>query len=394
MALSSCASPSPGGDASDDPPRYHTAPAWTRPEMKTQHEVAIPSCLELDDGRRVATPEDWHARRRPELVRHWTRILGKLEPSPEDRRWFGDITKAVVDATEEAEGYTRVRLRLPMETDFLQPHLLLIPKGQGAGPFPAVIAWTSSTPDYTKPEEWWGAWLARRGVVVLTGWSFIRNYRDGTTYRTGADERLHGRFGRWMPMGKMVHDVRREIEYLKSRPEVDGTRIGFIGFSLGAKAALYAAAFVPELAATVSIDPHISLHGATNWEAPWYLDWKRKYPDIRTDDYPVEELRGTVWSLLDADPARPGFERNHHEILALCAPRPFLLIGGSAHKQSATHSDDRQSRGYVRRAKEVYALLGVPDRLEFAETDEGHAATGPKIDEAWRRFLLRWLKAP
>ena len=384
----------PGSPAPPDESqlRYHTPPPWTRPEMKEQHRVTIPSCLVRDDGRTVASPDDWYRGRRPELVRHWTQVLGKLEPAPEDRKWFGDVTRATILEKEEKEGYTRVHLGLPIETDFVQDHLLLLPKDQGPGPFPAVIAWSSSTPDYAKPEEWWGSWLARRGFVVLTGWSFLRGYRDGTKHNTGAPDRVRERFGRWLPMAKMVHDTRREVEFLKSRPEVDATRIGFIGFSLGAKAAVYVGAFAPEITAIVSVDPHISLHGDTNWHEPWFLDWRRVYPDIHTDGYPIPELRGTVWSLLDVDPNRPGFERNHHEILALAAPRPFLLIGCSMHQRTAVHSDDQQSVGYFNRAKEVYTLLKIPDRLEFFGTDEGHRATSPRIDAAWQRFFVKWLQ--
>jgi dienelactone hydrolase len=380
----------------DSPPEerlnYHAAPAKTRPEMRDQHRFTIPSALVRDDGRAVESPEEWYRLRRPELVAHWTRILGKLEPAPEDRKWFGDVTRAVVHGREEKEGYTRLHVGIPIEVDYVQDHLLLLPRGQGDGPFPAVIAWTSSTPDFAKPEEWWGAWLARRGFVVLTGWSFIRKYREGKIFRTGAPELVYERFGHWLPMAKMAYDVRREVEYLRSRPEVDAKRLGFIGFSLGAKAALYVAAFVPEVTATVAVDPHVSLHGDTNYEAPWYLDWERKFPSIRTDDYPVPELRGTVWSLLDADPKRPGFERNHHEIMALCAPRAFLLVGCSMDKRTATHSDDQQSWGYFNRAREVYRLLGIPERIAIATTDEGHRAVSPKIDPAWQAFFLKWLK--
>jgi dienelactone hydrolase len=372
--------------------RYHRPPSWTRPEMKEQERFTIPSCLIRDDGRPVTSSAEWTQGRRPELLQHWTRILGKIDPTAEDQKWFGEITKTVEAGREEKEGYTRITLDLPIEKDFLQHHLLLIPKGQGKGPFPAVIAWSSSTPDWQQPEEWWGAWLARHGFVVLTSWSFIRSYRDGSTFKTGAMDRLYERFGHWLPMAKMVHDAKREAEYLKSRPEVDATRLGFIGFSLGAKAAVYVAAFAPEIRAVVSVDPHISMHGDTNWHEPWYLDWKHVFPDIHTDDYPVPELRGTVWSLLDADPKRPGFERNHHEILALCAPRPFLLIGCSMNKWNGGHSDDQQSLGYFNRAKEVYRLLGIPERLEFFGSDEGHRATSPRIDPAWQRFFVRWLQ--
>jgi dienelactone hydrolase len=263
---------------------------------------------------------------------------------------------------------------------------LLLPKNNGAGRFPTVICWTSTTPDYTAPEQWWGQWLVERGYVVLTGWSFIRHYRDGATYGTGAAQKLYDRFGHWLPMAKMVHDAQREAEYLRSLQQVDSRRIGFMGFSLSAKAALYIAAFAPEFKATVAVDPHIAVNGGTNWYAPWYLDWLHLFPDIPTAEH-------TVLSLLNPDPSRPGFEHDHHEILALAAPRALLIIGGRGDSEDGGgDSDDRQSWGYYNRAKEVYRLMGVPDRLRFVLTSDGHHPNGPAIDPEWRAFLDRYLR--
>ena len=340
------------------------------PEPGAEREP-IPSLVEG-----VADARDWERRKRPEILRRWTQILGKLEPAREDRRWFGDIRRARILDTKETTQYTRIHLELPIERDFFQQHLLLIPKGPPprGGKRPAVICWTSTTPDYMAPEQWWGAWLAERGYVVLTSWSFIRHYRDGSTYSTGAADKLRERFGDWAPLSKMAHDARREAEFLRSRKDVDPHRIGFIGFSLGAKAAVYVAAFAPEIAATVALDPHIAINGGTNWFSPWYLEWTPR-----------------VLGLLDPNPARPGFEHDHHELLALAAPRPFLLIGGSRREDSGGDSDDLQSWGYVNRAREVYRLLGVEDRLEFASTEDGHQPNGPGIDAAWQRFFERWL---
>jgi len=340
--------------------------------------LPIPSLIEG-----IRSADDWTHAARPRLLRFWTTVLGKLGPHDQDRKWFGDIRQAVVRETADRGTYTRIALDLPMETDFLQHHLLLLPKGPG--PFPAVICWTSSTPDYTAPEEWWGKWLAEHGYVVLTSWSFIRHYRDDSSYSTGAAEKVYERFGHWLPMAMMVHDAQREAEYLRSRQEVDGARIGFMGFSLSAKAAVYIAAFAPEIAATVAIDPHIAINGGTNWFAPWYLDWLRPFPDIPTPQH-------TVLSLLDADPSRPGFEHDHHELLALAAPRPFLLIGGRRDSEDGGgDSDDLESWGYYNRAKEVYRLLGVPDRLRFVLTANGHKPNGPEVDPEWRAFFDRWL---
>jgi dienelactone hydrolase len=351
------------------------------PETGAEKET-IPSLVEG-----LRSPNDWWKKKRPELMRLWMTILGKTEPQDADQRWFGDIRRARVLSTEDKPHYTRIEMELPIERDFYQPHLLLLPKGDWKGKRPAVICWTSSTPDWRMPEQWWGAWLAERGYVVLTSWSFIRNYRDGTTFRTGAAERLYDRFGRWLPMGKMVHDVKREVEYLRSRKEVDARRIGFIGFSLGAKAAVYVAAFAPEIAATVALDPHIAVNGGTNWYAPWYLDWTREWPSLPPPDR-------TVLGLLNPDKARPGFEHDHHELMALAAPRPFLLIGGSHSEDTGGDSDDLQSWGYFNRAREVYKLLGIEERIQFASTSDGHRANGPNIDPAWQNFFQKWLSKP
>src|SRR2546422_10516607 len=104
----------------------------------------------------------------------------------------------------------------------------------------------------------------------------------------------------------MVYDARRDAEYLRSLKQVDSRRMGFIGFSLGAKAAVYVAAFAPEFKATVALDPHIAVNGGTNWYDRWYLDWFHPFPDIPTPQH-------TVLSLLNPDPARPGFEHDRSE---------------------------------------------------------------------------------
>lgn len=98
--------------------------------------------------------------RRPALVETWMRILGKIAPTGQDKQWFGDIRNVYEQSRHEEDGYTRIDLDIPIAKDFVQRHLLLLPKGQGAGPFPAVIAWTSTTPDYREPEVWWGSYLA------------------------------------------------------------------------------------------------------------------------------------------------------------------------------------------------------------------------------------------
>jgi dienelactone hydrolase len=362
-------------------------------QRRTFHRVANPrSPAQIEGVENVEIPSlitnvfdasDWHNHKRKQLEKQWVQILGKVEPAEEDRKYFYPVPPARIVQKEETERYTRIHLELGLERDFWQPSLLLIP--HGSGPFPAVIAWTSTSPDWREPEKWWGAWLAERGFVVLTGWSHIRNYRDGTSYRNGVSEKVYDRFGRWSGMGRMVWDVRQQARFLAGRQDVDARRIAFMGFSLSAKTAVYAGAFVPELAAVVAVDPHIALNGGTNYFAPWYLDWTRPFEDIPTKEK-------TVLSLLDTDKSKPGLEHDHHELLAMAAPKPFLLIGGAGDKlDTGGDSDDQQSWGYVNAAREVYKFVGALNELEFVLTTDGHRANGPEIDKAWQAWLLRWL---
>src|SRR5947209_7351781 len=139
--------------AQDPTTRLHqhkvTARESPAPEPGAENEL-IPSLVEG-----LTTPRDWYNSRRPELLALWKQILGKFEPDARDRRWFGDIRKAKIRDRRELDKYARLDIDLPIEKDFYQHHLLLVPKNQGPGPFPAVVCWTSSTPDYTAPEQWW-----------------------------------------------------------------------------------------------------------------------------------------------------------------------------------------------------------------------------------------------
>src|SRR5439155_1439838 len=98
-------------------------------------------------------------------------------------------------------------------------------------------------------------------------------------------------------LGKWVWDAHRLIDHLYTMPEVDRMRIGIIGHSLGAKMALYAAAFDDRITAVVCNEGGIGL-AFSNYEDYWYFGDFIQKMDNATDQ---------------------------HELLGLIAPRPFLL---------------------------------------------------------------------
>ena len=238
-----------------------------------------------------------------------------------------------------------------------------------SGPAPAVVVFhptnhtTIDEPvglDTTIPDNRYTALhLAQRGYVTISPRCFLFDYRgvrDGQAYRfNSAATAMKQDHPHWTGMTKMIWDATRAVDYLQSLALVDDARIGCIGLSLGAKQALYAAAFDERITAAVSNEPGLGL-AFSNWHDAHYLG-----PDMA---------------------AYAGMD--HHDLLGLIAPRAFLLIAGGA-------CDGEASRAYLEAARPVYRLYGADDDgLAFLLHDQGHVCV-PAINEqayAWLDRLL------
>jgi pimeloyl-ACP methyl ester carboxylesterase len=157
-------------------------------------------------------------------------------------------------------------------------------------------------------------------------------------------------------MTKMIWDGVRAVDYLCSLEDVDNERIGCIGHSLGGKEALFLAAFDPRIKVTVSSEGGIGLT-FSNWEAEWYLGG-----EIRKPDFPLD----------------------NHQVLAMIAPRPFLLLGGDS-------ADGDRSWPYILNVKPIYDLLGASDAIAFFNHKQGHAYPPEARKRAceWIDFYLK-----
>ncbi len=75
-------------------------------------------------------------------------------------------------------------------------------------------------------------------------------------------------------------------------------------------------------------------------------------------------------------PTSPVFNLAHHQLLALCAPRPFFLIGGEA--------DRPASWQYIIEAQKVYDLYGKKDAIGFLDHASGHRPTEESLVTAYQ----------
>ena len=304
-----------------------------------------------NQGRTITTLADWR-RRRSELEQRWRAVIGQLSlPRTNPPR------VEVVDE-EHVGDVVRQRIQYFVEPDVRTEAYLLKPR-QPRARCPGAVVLHSTTPESIRQpagladvaEKHFGLALARRGFVALCPRNFL--WPD-TTRMAAEDEtrRFHERHPKARGIAKMLFDGQIAVDILAARSDVDPRRIGCIGHSLGAKEALYLAAFDPRITAAVSSEGGIGLT-MSNWDAEWYLG------DI---------VR------------QPGFTREHHELLALAAPRPFLLVGGDS-------ADGTASWPWIAAALPVYRLYGTPPRLGLLNHGRGHAVP-PDIEPR----LLEWLE--
>jgi hypothetical protein len=249
---------------------------------------------------------------------------------------------------------------------------LLVPNG--TGPFPAVLV------PYYEPETSigmskqtlrdFGYQLTRRGCVTLSIGSPGGDARKPVV--AAGDET--------QPLSLLAWIAANCHTALAQLKEVDPERIGVVGHSYGGKWAMFAACLYEKFACGAWSDPGIvfdeSRPNVNYWE-PWYLGkdaLQTRVPGIPSSTNP---RTGAYKELYSAG-------HDLHEVLALMAPRPFLVSGGS--------EDPPERWQALNRVMEVYKLLGVEDGVAMTHRKD-HTPTPESNEQIYafftRRFLLQ-----
>lgn len=302
-------------------------------------------------GRQITSVDAWRERR-AELTRQWLDFLGPLEVA-RDR-----LPEVEVLEEDHVGDVYRKRVRYRIEPDLFTEAYILHP-AQLKGRRPAAVVFHSTVDHSIRqpagvegvPEKFFGLKLAQRGFVTFCPRNFLWP-DNGRIVAQEETKRFQQRHPRAKGMAKMLYDAQVALDLLVDHAHVDPRRIAAVGHSLGAKEALYLAALDERICAAVSSEGGIGTK-LSNWDAPWYLGPTIKQPD---------------------------FQLEHHELLALCAPRPFLLIGGDS-------ADGAVSWPYVEAALPAYRLYGEPARLGLLNHGQGH-----RVPQAIEPRIYEWLE--
>jgi dienelactone hydrolase len=216
----------------------------------------------------------------------------------------------------------------------------------------------------SNPDQRYALELARRGYVTMVFDALCFNERQDRTgkLKGGNYERYEAMYriteGK-TPQGKYVWDARRALDYLETRPEVDASRLGMIGHSLGGQETLFTSAMDTRIQAAASSCGFGSLRTL-----------KRDHINHN-------------YALFVPGLATSG---DYGAVLSLVAPRAFLV---AARTDDPIFPTDGIAET-VRLARSAYAAPGAVDRLATFFEPGAHAFS-PAMRAAAYDWLDRWL---
>ncbi|HEY2941564.1 MAG TPA: dienelactone hydrolase family protein, partial [Vicinamibacteria bacterium] len=275
----------------------------------------------------------------------------------------------------ELGGVVREKVTYAVEPGERVPAWVFIPT-DGAARHPAVLAHHQHGGQFqvgkdgpaglgSTPDQHYALELARRGYVTIAPDALCFNERQDPAgkLKDAAYERfeaLHRITEGKTLQGKYVWDARRALDYLETRPEVDPSRLGMIGHSLGGQETLFTTAIDTRIKAAVSSCGFGSLRTL------------KRDRILHNFALFVPELAG---------------HGDYGAVLALVAPRPFLVAARSEDPIFPMEGIEET----VAAARRAYAAEGAADRLATFYEPGPHQFSAAMREAAYA-WLDRWLK--
>lgn len=322
---------------------------------------SLPDPFEWSDGRgRLENISDWRCRRN----------------EISDQVQFYEVGKKPVDHDSLTASYNNGVLTVNV---YRNGHVLTLRSNitlpAGSGPFPAIIGMGSPTGSLPS------SIFTSRDIAQITF-----NFGDVMAHtQTRGNEPINeiypeleymGAYSAW-PWG--VSRLIDGLELVADEIMVDTEHLGVTGCSFAGKMALYSGAFDERIALTIAQESGGG--GYTTWR---YSETLGNVERIQNTSYAwfindLKQFQGTAVSKLPFD---------HHELMAMVAPRALLVTGNPDYEWLADESGHVGSQA----AKKVWEALNIPDRFGYSIVS-GHshcvvpASQIPEIESFVDRYL-------
>jgi len=311
---------------------------FLREQAKKLHEKDEPA----------QTRDEWEKRRSALRAKIFAAI-GEFPAKP------CDLEPRVID-TLKRDGYTIQKLIFQSRPDVWVTATTYVPESKEKVPAVLVVHghWSWARRDPVVQSRCVG--LAKLGFFVMA----VDAFGAGERYTAPARGTYHGAlYGSTLwPVGQsllgmQVYDNQRAVDYLLSRPEVNG-KLGITGASGGGNQSMNAGALEERFSAVVPVC------SVGNYQA--YLK--------------------TACCVCEVLPSALQFTEEG-DLLGLTAPRALLVINASRDGIQFSPAEAAKS---LARAKEIYKLMGVEGKVEHKIFESGHDYSQPM-----RETMYGWM---
>ena len=364
--------------------KENTGAAFAPPSLPTLSQLPVIDPLTdpfmwSDGSGRSTSFNDWE-RRRNEIkkeIEHYE--IGKKPDRPETITASYVLASSLPPGTlpTGASGRLIVNVTVNGQTITMNSNVFL---PSGTGPFPAVIGMNSANGNGSIPADIFSS----RNIARI---QFRAN--DVTTYgnpqptdpffRLYPDQNLSntGQYAAWSWGVSRVIDG---LELVQGSLPIDLSHLAVSGCSYAGKMALFAGAFDERIALTIAQESGGG--GAPAWRVSEFGG-------------EVEKLGATDYRWFKDDMAQfsglnvPKLPHDHHELMAMVAPRALLVTGNTDFFWLSNPSCYVSARA----AHEVYKTFGIGDRFGFY-IDGGHghcaipASQRPSVEAFVDKFML------
>ncbi len=352
------------------PPSVTTPPGGqikvTAPPLSNfQSTSKLPDPFKFFDGTRMTKKDQW-ALRRAELSALLQKYeYGEMPDKPDSVKGSFSSNKITVTVTD---GGKSVNFSCSIQYP-----------STGKAPYPAIIGINMNTLNTSE--------ILKLGVALITFPA------DSIGAESGMNTRGQGKFydlyGRNHSAGSLMAwawGVDRLIDALETTPEarIDATKLGVTGGSRNGKGAFAAGAFNERIALTI---PQESGNGGTSgWRT---ADDEKRSRNVQTLSHIIGEQPWFGKALDQFSGKTNSLPHDHHELVALCAPRGLMIFENQdmewLGKQSCL---DIASSGRL-----IYEALGVKDHMGYSSIG-GHqhcqfpSGQIPELQAYIKKFLL------
>ncbi len=329
----------------------------------------IDDLLRTEDGGKINSAEQWAARRE-EIVKRIAWGLGEAPAAAVNQGGGYGTEAAYVSMMLGRQGAAQGVEKQQINFGNYIPGDIYFPSGadRGEKKLPAVV--------WLHPHSFSNGYVAgyRRGEhahlsLARQGFVVFAYDQIGNGSRIEEATRFYERYPHWSLLGKMIADARAGVDVAENLPYVDAKRIYLLGYSLGGTVSLHTAALDQRIAGVVSVA------GFT----PMRLDAPEKGTGFLESVSRWHVLQPRLGAFVGKEQRVP---YDYHEVLALIAPRPVLIV---APEHDREHNVEDVCT-CAEEARKVYQLLEADKNLDLYVPDDYNRFSPELQQEVYARL--------